>query len=687
MIRRAASLRVAGAFVLAACAATALAAAKSDRQPAGQGALRPSAGTLLPQPQIPHPLFLHPLFQDHAVLQRERPVRVWGWSAPGEEVTVSFAGTRVSARTDASGRWDATLPPMSAGGPYDLSVQAANGTSRTVHDVVVGEVWLCSGQSNMVLQVKRTLNSRAEIADSANDSIRMLTVGLASSLTPLATLTAPVEWQPASPATDPEFSAACFYFARELQKTVHVPMGLINSSWGGSNITAWMSENALRAAGGYDAALSLLNLRRTDPAAANLRWGEQWQAWWRSHTATSAGAEPWNAAPSVSDDWRKAPPTLGPWETWGIPQLASYNGIVWYRTTVSLDARQAAQAATLSLGTIDEVDETWVNGHAVGYTSGPGTDRVYALHRGQLRAGDNTIAIAALDTYGDGGLYGPAEKRALKLADGTSIPLDAGWRFQIAPPDIGPAPRAPWEEVSGLTTIYNAMLAPLFPYTLRGVLWYQGESNTEDAPHYGALLSGLMADWRSRLGADLPFLIVQLAGYGPAATAPIDSGWARLREQQRLAVAHDAHAALAVTVDIGDRYDIHPANKQELGRRLARAARHLIYGEPVSPSGPVALAAHRDGKRVEVTFGDVDGHLVVYGANRAIGFELCAAGQATCRFADAVAGRDRVWLEIARDEGRQFEPTRVRFCWADSPICNLYDESGLPAGPFEIAVR
>jgi sialate O-acetylesterase len=282
-------------------------------------------------------------------------------------------------------------------------------------------------------------------------------------------------------------------------------------------------------------------------------------------------------------------------------------------------------------------------------------------------------------------LYGPAEKRVLQLADGTSIPLDNAWRYELAPRDIGPAPRAPWETTGGLTTIHNAMIAPLAPYTLRGVLWYQGEANTEEAEGYEKLLAGMMADWREEFGAGLPFLIVELSGYGPAATAPTDSEWAKLREAQRMAVAHDAHAGLAVAVDIGDRYDIHPANKQEVGKRLARAARHVVYGEQVGPSGPTPRGVRRVGDRVVVEFGDVDGKLVAYGARGPVGFELCAQDQASCRFVDASIDGSGVSL---RPAAADVTPTRVRYCWADSPVCTLFDDrSGLPAGPFEVAIQ
>lgn len=625
---------------------------------------------------------LHEMFQDGAVLQRDRPVNVWGRAAPNAEVTVSFAGNVTNAHADNKGHWTAVLPAMKFGGPHELKVKTGDGASQAAHDVLVGDVWLCSGQSNMVLQVHRALDSRAEIARSDNDSIRMLTVALHSSLAPLEHFSSPVRWQKAAPATVPEFSAACYYFARELQRTVQVPMGLINAAWGGSKIQTWMSKEALQATGEYDASLAILDRYATDRAAATERFGKSWQAWWRDELAMDASDEPWSATRELKGIWRTAPAELGAWEGWGIPELAEFDGMVWYRTTVQLTAAQTAQPASLALGAVDEVDVTWVNGRPVGTLSGPDVQREYTLPRKLLKAGSNVIVVNVLDSYSSGGISGPAQKRALRFADGTSIPLTGPWSYRVTQ-NMGRALRAPWESVSGLSTIFNGMIAPLGEYSLRGVAWYQGESNTEEASKYRSLLGGLLADWRKRYGADLPFLIVQLANFGPAPTRPGESGWAELREAQRLAVAKDAHAGLAIAVDIGDRYDIHPANKQEVGRRLARAARRVAYGESITPSGPVPLAARREGTSVVVTFGDITQRLIAYGADGPVGFELCGADPGSCRYANAALQADRVVLSAPS----QAAQVRVRYCWANSPVCTLYDESRLPAGPFEIKIE
>jgi sialate O-acetylesterase len=639
-----------------------------------------SAATTAGAVPRPRPALLHPLFQDHAVLQRDRPIEIWGNATAGSAVVASLAGREVGVRADAAGRWAATLPALPGGGPFTLQVSAASGETAVAEDVLLGDVFLCSGQSNMQLPVRRTLNSDAEIASAANDGLRMLVVGPAARLTPAERFLGPVEWQVAAPETVPEWSATCYYFGRELQKAIDEPIGMIAASWGGSGIRSWMSEAALRAVGDHDDDLDLLRLFAVDRAAAMRRWGERWQDWWRSRTP---GDEPWGEPAGDDRPWAVAPDGLGPWEGWGVPGLGEFDGMLWYRTAVRLSASQAARPAVLSLGRIDEIDQTWVNGRPVGNGSGPGEERLYPLPAGLLRAGENRVVVNVLDTWGSGGLVGAAEPRGLRLSGGEVIPLAGEWRYRVVPAAIGLPPRAPWDATGGVTTIFNAMIAPLGRYGRRGAVWYQGESDTGDAGRYGDLLAALMADWRERFGADLAFLIVQLANWGAPPTQPTGSGWAELREAQRLIAAGDERAGLAVTIDIGDRYDIHPANKQEVGRRLARVARQVVYGEPIAPSGPVPLWAKLEDGRVVIEFGGIEGGLVAYGADGPIGFELCGADAGSCRFAVARIAGARVSLDAAGP----MTPTRVRFCWADRPICTLFDRSGLPAGPFELRIE
>ena len=588
--------------------------------------------------EAPRPL-LDAMFQDHAVLQRDRPIPVWGDAkAPGDEITISFGEGRARVRTDGAGHWRSMLPAMPAGGPYSLQASAQSGASQLVSDVLVGDVWLCSGQSNMELPVSGSLNAAQEIAGSAHPLIRVLTVSHASSPVPLDHFSAPVAWHTAEPAVIRDFSAACYYFARELQKSVSVPMGLIHSSFGGSGIESWFSEAGLRALGGFGERLDLLHVYARDADAGNRGLADMWESWWRARAP--AGSTPWQAAAGDTANWRAVPEPMRDWKTWGVPELANHDGMVWFRRTVSLTAALAAGAAALSLGAIDEVDETWVNQRAIGNSFGWGIERTYDLPAGVLRAGDNSIIVNVLSTWDAGGMYGPPDHLALRFADGSSLPLGGQWLYQFVPESMGYPPRAPWETIGGLTSLHNAMIAPIAPYGVRGVLWYQGESNAVSAAQYQQLLSGLMADWRREFHAELPFLIVQLPNFGAPAAAPAASDWASLREAQRRAAAGDPRTALAVTIDIGDRHELHPPNKQEVGRRLARAARHLIYGEGLSPSGPRAVSARHDKAGIVVAFADVEGRLAAYSAKDPIGFELCGATQASCRYVSATIQPD-----------------------------------------------
>ncbi|WP_212561419.1 sialate O-acetylesterase [Stenotrophomonas sp. PE591] len=624
---------------------------------------------------------LHPLFRDHAVLQRDRPIAVWGHAGPGQPVSVTFAGQAVSTRADAAGGWKATLPPVAAGGPHTLEVNA--GTRREmVRDVLVGDVWLCSGQSNMELPVWRSLNAASEIAAATMPRIRLFTVPQHAAAQAQETFNDSTAWTSATPDAVRDFSATCFYFARELQRTVDVPMGLIEAAWGGSGIEAWTSVGALRGQGGLDEALDILARSARDPLEARAAWGRYWQHWWATREGTLPGDAPWRAD---ADDrgWSCAPATLGAWERWNEPALAGYNGMVWYRTQVMLSAEQAARGATLELASADEVDVTWVNGVAVGSQYGAG-ERRYPLPRGLLKAGSNVIAVNVLDTYGEGGLVGPATAYGLQFDDGKRVALQGPWKYRVAPGQQAP-PFAPWQAATGLSTLYNGMIAPLGGFGLRGMLWYQGESNTGDGAAYAARLRALRDDWRRQFGARTPLLLVQLASYGQPPVAPADSGWAQVREAQRRVAAEDARSGLAIAIDIGDAYDIHPPNKQELGRRLARVARHVVYGEQdLAPSGPRAVTAVRTPAGVAIAFEDVEGALTATGALRPIGFELCETRGDTghCDYGHAELDRRRILLRGPRST----HATHVRYCWADGPVCTLRDRSGAPAGPFELPI-
>ena len=635
-----------------------------------------SALVLTAAPALAAPL-LHPMFADHAVLQRGMPVSVYGDAAPGSTVTAGIAGRQVTAKADGDGHWRATLPAMDAGGPYTL-MASSGGESQTVHDVLVGDVFLCTGQSNMQLSVARAQNAAAEIAAATDDQVRELEIQRVAVPTPQSTSPQPVAWQVESPKTAGAFSASCTFMAHELRRHLHVPVGMVVAAWGGTRVRGWVGEPALRKLGDFNDALDMLDVYKRDPAAAEARWNTAWEKWWLS----GASDKPWT---SDMSGWQRAPEGLGPWYDWpglSLPDGSAEPGVgfvgqMWLGTHVNLTAAQAAKGATLDLGSAVEEEKSWVNGTGVGGSS-IAPSAIHRLPAGLLHAGDNLVMTNIFCSWKNCGLSGPKDSRAIRFDDGTNVVLDGPWYYQPVQDRI--AVQLPWGPMHGITQQYNGMIAPIGPYSFKGAVWYQGESNIYFASTYRKTLEAMMANWRQQFGAKLPFLIVQIPDYGPFPTRPTQSYWSDVREAQRRAAEGDTNAALVVTIDIGDPKVLHPTNKQEVGRRLSIAARHLFYGEKIAPSGPRATGAHRQGVNVVVDFADVDTGLLSYsGAPTA--FELCGRTQASCRFARAAVHGDVVLLHDAQDA------TRVRYCWGDSPICTLTDAASLPAGPFELPIK
>lgn len=617
------------------------------------------------------------VLSDHAVIQRDRPLAITGNARPGEAVTATFRGAAASGRADRDGRFTLTLPGSAAGGPFDLQLSAPSG-AIVVHDLLVGDVFLCSGQSNMEMPVERMQDSFAVEARPGDDSLRLLTVAKATALTPLRRFERQPAWVTSGPQTSAEFSAACLYMAQALRKDAKVPVGAIHASWGGSQIAAWMGDDAQRAAGRTREA-DLLRLYARDPAAATQTAARQWEAWWRTKSGDAPGREPWQ--PDAALGWKPVP-KIAFYEEWGDPKLATFLGMLWYRTEMTLTAEQARGGGTLELGLIDDADQTWINGKPVGGTSN-WSPRVYSVAAGVLKPGRNVLTVNVQNAYANGGMPGPAEVLKLTLADGSVVPLGSGWQYAVIDKDPGTTPRVPWGDITSSGMLYNAMIAPLGATGIAGVAWYQGESDT-GMPGYADRLKAMMAEWRRQFAhADLPFAIVGLSAFGTPATAPGESGWGYIRDTQRRVAEADGHAALANALDLGDPFDIHPGEKHEVGRRLARAMAALAYRAPTPASGPRVTTASRaaDGG-VTVRFADVTGALLTRSAATATGFELCGEAAGSCRYATASVAADTVTLA---SDGRP--ATRVRYAWADYPVVNLADGDGLPPGTFEVPVR
>ena len=629
---------------------------------------------------------LAPVFTDHAVLQRDKPVALWGHAGANATVELSLSAdgkavANVTGRADASGAFSLALPPQAAGGPYILAFSDSAGHSQTLSDILVGDVWLCSGQSNMEFPLKAATNGAGETGGAYDPQLRIFNVPRNSQGAPATGFAKPTQWQVSSPETAGDTSAVCYFMARQLADRLHVPQGMIHASWGGTAAQVWISRQGLASVTEMKDALSVADLYQADPKAALAQWDRVREAWWRDHDPDFSKVSQWSGVLFDDSAW----PTMAPqgdWEAGGIPALTTFDGVVWYRQTVTLTAGQAGQDATLDLGPVDDDDTTWINGTRVGATEGWNLPRHYVVPKGLLKAGANVIAVRVLDTGGGGGMYGNPADRGLTFASAARVSLPAAWRYHIGADirSVGAAPVAPWAEATGPAVLYNGMIAPLAPYTLKGAAWYQGEANAGGGALYACLLPALVKDWRAQFHAPgLPFLVVQLSAFGAPQDTPQNSGWAEIRDIQRRLEHDDAGVGMAVSSDVGDRFDIHPTQKRQVGLRLALAARKVAYGEPLK-LGPRPERVYRRGRDVVVDFSGVTGRLKVYGGKDVLGFEVCAT---TCHF---VSGRVEGVSVVLPGQAVAGAKT-VRFGWSDVPFLNLFDAADLPASPFAMDIQ
>lgn len=616
-------------------------------------------------------LRLHPLFTDHMVVQHQRPMVVWGWANKGERIKVRFDGKTKTTKTDVNGRWKVVLDAFTAGHYGDLTVMGSKGR-LTVRDVRVGEVWLNSGQSNMEMPMQSgwaTLqNAAEEIANAHYPEISLFTVEKAMHSQPQDTVVG--KWQVCTRENAPAFSAVSYFFARYLWTTLRMPVGIINASWGGTEIQTWIPDEAFATLPEVDKSkYASVDLSDFDGfMKENERRKQRYEAALKEDVGMK---EKWFAPSVDTHEWSNM--TLpGVWET----HLGDLDGVVWFVRHIHLDADAVKGKAVLHLGTIDDADRVWVNGQFVGGTDAYDVDRVYPLPDGLLKEGDNLIVVRVTDYGAGGGFYGSGD--ALRLDAGTQrLPLTGDWRYCIAvcAEDYGYINVSP-NMYHGL--LYNAMIHPLVDYPLRGILWYQGESNVGNATAYQRMFPTMISAWRKAWKSDdLPFFWVQLANYMPKDSVPGRSTWAELREAQASALSLP-NTGQAVIADIGNADDLHPHNKQDVGKRLALIALRQVYGESLVSSGPVYRSMAVKGNKVEITFDWHGSRPVVRNKYGNIeGF--------------ALAGQDRrfywakAWLEgdkVVVESDNVSTPVAVRYAWSDNPDINLYNTEGLPAVPF-----
>ncbi len=629
------------------------------------------------------PLVLHAqvrlpqLIADHMVLQRDVADPIWGWAAPGEKIAISFNGHTCKVKASADGSWQVELPIMRAGGPYTLDIRGRN--HLVISDILFGDVWFCSGQSNMVLPMERVKEKYPEeIAGAVGfPMIRNFFVPTAADVAGIHEDLPPSKWMEATPTNVLAFGAATWFFAKQLYLQYHIPIGIINSSVGGKPIQAWISATGLKgfpvyaervarfaARGFLDSLLHRVKAAAPEPAPHRPDRG-------------LAGPVKWYDSNYVPSGWHKfwLP---GFWADQGVKGL---NGVVWFRKEIEVPASMAGKPAKLFIGRIIDADETYVNGVKVGNITYQYPPRRYDVPAGLLRSGKNILTVRVTNKAGKGGFE--PDKR-YELTDGvTHIDIRGDWQYKVGQV----FPFREWDE-SGIpafsaseepTGLYNTMVAPAIRARIRGFVWYQGESNTGKPGEYRQLLPALMADWRSQWRqGELPFLYVQLPNFMDVRYSPSESHWAELREAQLDALSVPG-TAMVVTIDIGEWNDIHPLDKKDVGDRLALAARHLAYGEKTLVcSGPIYRSARVDGNKIIVHFSNTGSGLLAKGGGELSGFAIAGADKKFV-WAEARAAGDSV--VVSSDEVAK--PLYVRYAWADNPEdANLFNVEGLPASPF-----
>jgi len=612
------------------------------------------------------------LVSDGMVLQRDAQVKVWGWAAQGEKVTVSFHDSVYFATANEKGEWTILLSALKAGGPFTMTVGASN--IITVKDIMIGDVWVCSGQSNMELPVRRVRPLYGkEIASSANPYIRHFTVPQKYDFNAPENDLGSGKWESPNPTAVLNFSAVAYFFGTDLYEKYHVPIGLINTSLGGSPAESWLSEGALKQfpnhlkeAQRFRDANLIRQIESQDKARIDAWYAELWQ----KDEGYRDSQKPWSETALSTDGWRR----MNVPGYWAATELGAVNGVVWFRKDVEVPASMIGKPVELNLGRIVDADSVFINGVFVGTTSYQYPPRWYSLPPNVLKAGPNTVVVRVISNIGKGGFV--LDKPYQIVCEGGTIDLKGPWLYRLG---------ARMEPLASQTFIrwkplglFNAMLAPLLNYAIKGVIWYQGESNAERPIEYRDLFPAVIRDWRAKWNqGDFPFLFVQLPNFMEAKDQPSESNWALLREAQ-LRTLSLPRTGMAVAIDIGEWNDIHPLNKKDVGKRLALAAQKVAYADDkVVYFGPIYQSMKVDGDKIIIAFTNTGSGLVARGEE----LKTFAIAGSDKRFVWAKAkienNRVVVWSEMVSN------PVAVRYAWADNPEgANLYNAEGLPASPF-----
>lgn len=626
-------------------------------------------------------VLLPSVISDNMVLQQQALVSFWGSASSKNQIRLSTSWDNKTylGETDKSGNWKISIHTPSFGGPYHVTI--TDNESITLKNIMIGDVWFCSGQSNMEMPLAgwgKVNNYQKEIAAAKYPEIRLLQVDHITSRSPLAEASVSAGgWQPCSPQSVPEFSATAYFFAREVYRKTGIPIGLIHSSWGGTVAQAWVSEKSLGSLNAFSAELKRNRklsraLAENDLDMLDTQWKKEIL---RKDKGFDKGHYKWVTGNEV-EGWKKMN-VPSQWETTALPD---FDGIVYIQKKIIIPETGVLTSATLSLGKIDDNDITFLDGKIVGSTEGYDNKREYEIGKELLAPGEHTITVRVFDNGGGGGMYGNPTDFFLDLKNGSKIDLSGDWRYKIGLDlkKVGPSPGAGWTNNSP-TGLFNAMVNPFKYFAIRGVIWYQGESNaesTQQALLYHKLFPLLIKDWRNNWKNEkLPFIFTQLANYKQRRTEPMESDWAELRSAQFKAL-RIPNTAMVVTIDIGEASDIHPKNKQDVGKRLGLAALSLVYNLPLESSGPLYRIAKIKSSSIELSFDHAIGIRSEKGPLK--GFEI--AGKDRHFYpAQAVVDGERVLVSSPQVN----EPFYVRYGWGDNPDTNLTNSSGLPASPFQ----
>lgn len=611
------------------------------------------------------------IFSSNMVLQQGQENPIWGWADKGEKITIAFAGKTISLKANKSGKWSTKLPSLDYGGPYEMTIKGKN--SIHFDNILIGEVWVCSGQSNMEFRLNSAIHAKDEIAAANLPNIRLFTVAQKVSQTPVEDLDNG-EWLVCTPSNAPAFSAVGFFFGRYLNQELKVPVGLIHTSWGGTVAETWSSKQTiendpdfkgkLQELAGFD----MIKYRELRIVAL--------KAVLKDIPTKDAGLV--NGIAVYADqtlndgDWANINPT----KIWEENGYLSIDGIGWYRKTIELTAEQAKKANEIHLGTIDDNEITWINGVKIGSTKSYNEKRVYPIPANTLKPGKNVIAIRVEDTGGGGGLFGDAADKYLQVGD-KQISLADQWKFKISEALVGSLEIGPNDYP---TLLFNGMLNPIIPYGIKGAIWYQGESNADRAKQYQRVFPEMINDWRTHWNQkELSFYFVSLANYMEPTAQPSESQWAELREAQTKTLSLPK-TGMALAIDLGVADNIHPTNKQDVGKRLALSALKTTYGKDIVYSGPMYQSVKFDGNKATVSFTETGSGLI---SKDKYGYVNC--------FSIAGADHKFVWAKATISGNNTVvvssdlvkNPVAVRFSWANNPDdLNLYNKEGLPTNPF-----